>query len=85
MSKTINYNEEPNTRTCWYCNVEFDLDIEEHFHSTDDNYMHRRCGDKLLDFKENWWDKGFNYHNAFDMWQDGEVDEFWKLEERYNE
>ena len=57
MKVKVNYDEEPNTRTCRYCNVEFDLDVKKYFHSTD--YGTAICivdaGDKLLlDFKENW-------------------------------
>lgn len=59
---------------CERCKNEIVLDIEEHFVSTQYNHMHRECGDEILSFKENWFDKGYDYYNS--------QEEFWKLEEK---
>ena len=82
MKVKVNYGE-PDTRVCDSCMKDIDIDNENHFHSTDDNYLCFECGEAVLSlkFEEEYYSYiDYNVFAKYDESSNYGYEEYWKFE-----
>ena len=84
MEFKVNYDE-PDTRVCDGCMKDIDIDNENHYKSTFNNYLCLKCGDAVLSFEFEYEDYSYIDHNVFTEYDEScnyGYDECWKLVEK---